>query len=560
MIRSSIRLLSFCAVFTYVPMLFAQTEKQDLASLQKSIAQLVPVPIKTELSTLPISEQQALNKLIKAAHLMDTLFLRQVSANNESLQAELTKRIQTAPKGTDAQALAQAQLDYFLINKGPWCRINHNKPFIPNVGDKKKQGNFYPEDATQEEIETWLKTLSEQDKAQAMSFYTVVKRNPKGQLMVVPYATEYATELKEAATLLEQAAALTQNASLQKFLKTRAQAFLSNDYYSSDLAWMELDSDIEPVIGPYEVYEDEWFNAKAAFEAFITVTDQAETKKLVQFSSYLQDIENHLPIDKKYKNPALGKQAPIRVVNVVYNAGDANRGVQTAAYNLPNQERVIQEKGSKRVMLKNIQEAKYNKTLLPIAKIALPESSQKNISFNAFFSAILMHELMHGLGPHHVYQKQTTVRESLKETYSAIEEAKADISGLFALQYLMDKGVIDKTMAPLFYETFLASTFRTVRFGTSEAHGKGMALQLNFLLQDKSITINKQGQFSINYQRIKKAVEKLTQILMTIQAQGQYQQAKQMLDTMGHVTPAIQQVLDKLTQVPVDIHPEFIIQ
>ncbi len=250
--------------------------------------------------------------------------------------------------------------------------------------------------------------------------------------------------------MLHEAAQLTSQPTLKAYLTSRAAAFLSNDYYASDVAWMELDASIDPTIGPYEVYEDEWFNFKAAFEAFITVRDDAETKKLQTFGSELQGLENALPIDPALRNPTLGALAPIRVVNVVFTAGDANRGVQTAAFNLPNDERVVKEKGSKRVMLKNVQEAKFRLVLEPIAKVALPAPQQENVSFDAFFTHILMHELMHGLGPHNISVggRQTTVRQELKETYSAIEEAKADVSGLWALKQLADAGKIDKEHRP----------------------------------------------------------------------------------------------------------------
>ena len=267
--------------------------------------------------------------------------------------------------------------------------------------------------------------------------------------MSVPYSVEYQGELALAASLLREAAQLTTQPTLKNFLTSRADAFISNDYYASDVAWMELDASIEPTIGPYEVYEDEWFNFKAAFEAFITVRDEAESKKLQVFGAELQGLENALPIDPALRNPKLGALAPIKVVNVVFAAGDGNRGVQTAAFNLPNDERVVKEKGTKRVMLKNVQEAKFRMALTPIAKVALPEAQQKNVSFEAFFTHILMHELMHGLGPHNISVggRQTTVRQELKETYSTIEEAKADVSGLWALKQLADQGKIDKEIA-----------------------------------------------------------------------------------------------------------------
>ncbi|MBI5474259.1 MAG: hypothetical protein HY961_18135, partial [Ignavibacteriae bacterium] len=341
---------------------------------------------------------------------------------------------------------------------------------------------------------------------------------------------------------------------------TRADAFLSNDYYESDVAWMDLDSPIEPTIGPYEVYMDELFNYKAAFEAFITLRNDEETKKLAKFSDQLQEIENNLPIEKKYRNPKLGALAPIRVVDEVVVGGEATKGVQTAAFNLPNDERVTREKGSKRVMLKNVQEAKFRNILVPISKVAIAPAEQNQIAFEPFFTHILAHELMHGLGPHTITVggKQTTVRQAMRELSSAFEEAKADISGLWALQYLIDKGVVEKAFERQMYVTFLASAFRSVRFGLNEAHGKGIALQFNYLTDEGAFVFDAQkGTFGVNFEKIKPAVTKLTAEIMTIQALGSYERAKAMLDTYGVVRPEMQAVLDKLSAIPVDIAPAF---
>jgi hypothetical protein len=307
------------------------------------------------------------------------------------------------------------------------------------------------------------------------------------------------------------------------------------------------------------VYEDEWFNYKAAFEAFITLRDDGETAKLATFGAELQDVENHLPIDPALRNPALGALAPIRVVNVVFAAGDGNRGVQTAAFNLPNDERVIREKGSKRVMLKNVQEAKFRLVLQPIAKVALAPADRGKVSFDAFFTHILMHELMHGLGPHDITLdgRTTTVRQALKDTYSAIEEAKADISGLWSLHYLVDKGKLPAAIADSMYDTFLASAFRSIRFGITEAHGRGIAIQLNYLLDKGAVTVAADGTFAVVPSKVRGAVEGLTREIMTLQAAGDYARAKDMIDTLGVVRPEVQRVLDRLTAVPVDIAPRF---
>ena len=378
-------------------------------------------------------------------------------------------------------------------------------------------------------------------------------------MTIVPYNVEYQPELARAAALLRDAAAAASEPTLKRFLTARAAAFLSNDYYDSDLAWMELKGTIEPTIGAYEVYEDELFNYKAGFESFITVQDEGETAKLQKFAGELQDIENHLPIDPKYRNPKIGGLAPIVVVNEIFAAGDGNRGVQTAAFNLPNDERVVREKGSKRVMLKNIQDAKFAKTLVPISKVVLSPADQANVSFDAFFTHTVVHELMHGLGPHNITVggRPTTVRQELKETYSALEEAKADISGLFAIQHMIDKGVLPKSLETPLYTTYLASCFRAIRFGVNEAHGRGIAMQLNYLLDYGAFLSGGDGTFAVNPGKIKEGVAALTREFMTIQAEGSYAKAREMAARLGVVRPEIKTALDKLTNVPVDIEPEF---
>ena len=528
-----------------------------LAELQKMTARFAPAEIGADVSALPKNEREALARMVDAARIMDALFLRQVWAGNDAMLQELAQQA-ARPVGPRASRTAAARLHYFLINKGPWDRLDHNRAFVPGAPAKPEAANFYPAAAGKAEIQKWLDGLSGATKEAATGFFTTIRRGEKG-FVAVPYSIEYQGELARAAELLREAAQLTSDATLKKFLTARADAFLSNDYYASDVAWMELDAAIEPTIGPYEVYEDEWFNAKAAFEAFITVRDEAESKKLQAFSDHLQELENNLPVDPKYRNPKLGALAPIKVVNVVFAAGDGNRGVQTAAYNLPNDERVVREKGTKRVMLKNMQDAKFRMVLLPISKVALPAADQAKISFDAFFTHILMHELMHGLGPHAigVGGRQTTVRQELKETYSTIEEAKADISGLWALRQLADKKQLDPTVARTMYTTFLASAFRSIRFGVNEAHGRGIAIQVNYLLDAGAFKVRQDGTFTVDSAKIGDAVTALTREILTLQAEGSYAKAKDMLDRLGVVRPEVQKVLDKLVGIPVDIEPKF---
>ena len=522
-----------------------------VSEVQSKSARFAPTDLTADITALPANERQALAHMVRAAQVMDALFLEQVWAGNESMLHTLIK---------DESPLGKARLHEFLINKGPWARLDHNAIFIPGAPEKLPSANFYPEGATKAEVEKWINSLGGAEKAKATGFFTTIRRGPDGRFIAVPYSTEYQGELAIAAQHLRAAAAATAQPTLKAFLESRAAAFSSNDYYDSDVKWMELDATIEPTIGPYEVYEDEWFNYKAAFEAFITVKDRTESDKLQRFAGSLQEIENNLPIDPKYRNPRLGALAPIAVVNTVFSAGDGNRGVQTAAFNLPNDERVIREKGSKRIMLKNNQQAKFDKVLVPISKVALSPADQGNVAFDAFFTHILMHELMHGLGPHDisVAGRTTTVRQELKDTYSTIEEAKADISGLFALQFLVDKGQLDKAFEKTMYTTFLASAFRSLRFGVNEAHGRGQAIQLNYLLDQGAFKVNGDGTFSVDTVKIRDAVNALTREIMTLQAEGSYAKARQMLDTLGVLRPEAKAVLDKLMSVPVDIEPRFV--
>ncbi|HKR59599.1 MAG TPA: hypothetical protein VJS64_07680 [Pyrinomonadaceae bacterium] len=520
--------------------------------LAKKIARFSPTVLTADLSQLSGGDRQALTKIIEAAKLLDPLFLRQVWEGNETLKQKLE---------ADKTAAGRQRLNYFLINDGPWSRLDHNEPFIEGVPrEKPPQANYYPADISKQEFETWVAGLSAADKHKATGFFYLIRRGADGKLMTVPYSQAYADFLVPAAKLLNEAATLATNKTLKDFLTKRAAAFASDDYYESDVAWMDLDSPIEVTIGPYETYEDELFSYKAAFEAYVTLRDQAESAKLVKFSQYLQELEDHLPLEARYRNPKLGAASPIRVVNEIFGSGEGNSGVQTAAFNLPNDERVVAEKGSKRTMLKNVQQAKFQKTLVPISRVVLSRAHQPRLSFESFFTHILAHELMHGLGPHNikVNGEDTTVRKQLKELSSAFEEAKADITGLWALQYLIDKGVVEKQMEHSLYTTFLASAFRSVRFGITEAHGKGTAMQFNYLTDEGAIEFNEAaGTFSINDVKVKEAVRKLTQDILTIQAEGSYDKAKAMLDKYAVIRPPMQRALDRMKDVPTDIEPIF---
>jgi hypothetical protein len=523
----------------------------DEAALEAMAARFAPVDLGADVSGFPASEKAALARLVEASRLIDALFLRQVWAGNEALLLQLLG---------DRSGLGQARLHYFLLNKGPWSRLDHDAAFVPGVPAKPEGANFYPAGATKEEIERWIASLPEDARAAATSYFTTIRRGTGGRFLTVPYGVEYQGELARCAELLREAAAATTQPTLRTFLEKRAKAFLTNDYYESDLAWMELDSSIDPTIGPYETYEDGWFGYKAAFEAFIIVRDEEETRKLARFASELQWLEDRLPVEPSARGRKLGALAPIRVGDVVFSAGDGNRAVQTTAFNLPNDERIVTEKGSKRVMLKNTQEAKFRTVLLPVARVALAPADQGHVSFEAFFTHTLMHELMHGLGPQEitVAGRKTTARLALKDTYGAIEETKADISGLWALQQLVNKGVLDPSFEKTMYTTFLASSFRSIRFGITEAHGRGQALQLNDLLDRGGFRVNPDGTFSVDAAKIEPAVTALTREILTIEAEGRYAEAKALLDRLAVIRPETRRVLDRLKDVPVDIEPRFV--
>lgn len=538
----------------------AQAQAPGLAQLKAMEKKVVSTPLKVDVSGLSEGDRLALVKLIEASRVIDEIFLKQYWAGN----GELAARLQA-----DASPLGKARLRLFQIYKGPWADLDEHRAFVDGVPARKPLGaNYYPEDMTKEEFETWEKALPKAEQEQVRGFFSVIRRDAQGKLTSIPYDREYQEELTRAAALLREAATLTGNESLRTFLQARADAFLSNDYYLSDLAWMDVDAPVDVTIGPYETYADELFGYKAAFEAYVNVRDDKESTRLGELSAHLQEIENNIPVAPEHRNPKLGASAPIRVVNEVLSTGDGAHGVRTAAFNLPNDERVVAQKGSKRVMLKNVQQAKFNNVLLPIADRVLAKPARADVSFDSFFIHILAHELSHGLGRHQITVdgRATTPRAELKDLYGAIEEARADALGLFSVQFLLDNAErlglksVKKTPASerQLYTTFLASSFRTLRFGINEAHGRGMALQLNYLMDRGAVTAKPDGTFGLDIEKFKTAIASLVHDIGTLEATGDRAGTKKMLDELAVLRPEVKKALDKLQGIPTDVYPDFV--
>ncbi len=510
-------------------------------------AQFVEKDLVADVSHLSEGDRAALAHLVAAGRAVDEIFLLQAWAGNPDL-APLVAQIE----GEDAAATK----DYYRIMYGPWDRLTHYEPFLGDSPHPRGAG-YYPEDMTTAEFEAWIEAHPK-DREAMTSLHTVIRR--KGDALVaVPYSEAYADLLEVAAAELRAAAAATDNESLRRFLELRADAFFSGDYFESDMAWMDLDSAIEVVIGPYETYEDQLFGYKAAFETFVCVAQPEESARLQVFKSELPYLERMLPIPDEHKNFDRGSESPIRVVDEVFTAGDTRSGVQTIAFNLPNDERVREAKGSKKVLLKNVMRAKYDAILMPIASRVLPAGGLDLVTFEAFYQFILHHELSHGIGPGQITidDRDTEVRLELKDLYSAFEEAKADVLGVYDIYRLVDKGIMDPAILDSLPWTYTAGMFRTTRFGVAEAHGLGMVLQANYLLENGAVEITEDGRFQPVPGVFDDAFRDLAHELLMIQALGDYDAAVEFVGRYGTVHPAMAGAIQGLTDLPVDIDPSY---
>ena len=547
-----IAILSLVLCMAFVTMCTEQpiVEKAPVDHIKQQLGKMAPVTLTADLSYLPAEEVHVIKLLVKASQIMDEFFMLQVNEQNPDILKSL--KSSTEPD-------AQAYVDFFKMMFGPWDRLDEDRPFI-NSKPKPAGAAFYPEDMTAEEFHNWIANHPE-DQTLFESNFSVIRR--KGEkLYAISYSEYYKDRLTKAADLLKQASKLTSDAALSTFLSSRANAFLSNDYYQSDMDWMDLAGDIEVVIGPYEVYEDKIFGYKAAFESFVCTVDHESSNQQKAIAQYLVEMEKALPIADKHKNFDRGASSPIKVVNLIFSSGDTKAGIQTTAFNLPNDERVREAKGSKKVMLKNVMHAKFDKCWIPIVQTVLDPKDLDRVSFDAYFDHVLMHEVSHGLGPGRIMKNgvETTVNKELKELYSTIEECKADVLGVYNVQFLIDKGVFPKSLENSLYASNLGGMFRSIRFGIDEAHGGGVAIQLNYYLDAGGVTVNDAGQFASNDVKMKKAVKALAAEVLEIEANGDYEGAKAFIEKYREVRPQVQAALDALKNVPIDIRPIYPIE
>ncbi len=526
------------------------------ADVEERLARFTPTDIEADLSALSDEDRRVLALLVEASRHLDPVFLRQVATINPAIERATRPWL-----AAGASAEQRAAREYFELNYGPWDRLEDMEPFL-GVGDlatmeHPEGAGYYPQDVTAEEVEAWIEAHPESEEAMT-STVTLIRRDGDA-LVTVPYSQAFAEYLEPAAGKLRQAAEATSNESLARFLNLRADAFLSDDYYESDMAWMDLDAPVEVTIGPYEVYEDGLFGYKAAFESFVTVDLPEESTALARYKEELPFLERNLPIPDEHKNFDRGTESPIRVVDEVYTAGDARAGVQTLAFNLPNDERVREAKGSKKVLLRNVMRAKYDKILTPIAERVLAAEELPELAFDAYFNFVLHHELSHGLGPGRITVdgEETEVRLELKELYSTLEEAKADVMGVYDILALIDKGEMPRELRATLPATYLAGLFRSVRFGLGEAHGRGVAAQFNYLLDKGALAVDGDGRFRVVDDAFPGAIRELAHDILMLQAEGDYPGTEGFLDRWGRATPELTAAVARLEDVPVDIRPRY---
>ena len=521
----------------------------DRDRLEAMRSQFAIVDMTPDVSFLKTEDARVVNLLNEAGTLMSEIYLRQISEDNPVVRAEIE-----AGDHPDKELL----LDLFDLHFGPWDTLDHDRPFY-GAKEKPAGAAFYPADMTKEEFEAHIAAHPDDSEA-FTSGYTVIRRNDDGGLIAIPYSEYYKEQLEPAANLLRQAAAITTNPSLKKFLSLRADAFLSDDYFESEMAWMDLEGPIEVAIGPYEVYTDGLFGYKTAFEAFVTVKDPEESAALDKYKNYLRDMEGNLPVPPEYKNFRRGFESPIAVVAQVHGGGDNVPGVQTIAFNLPNDERVREAKGAKKVLLNNVMGAKFDRILQPMAEHVLVDEQAAMLLQRYMGAETLFHELSHSLGPGTIEKNgvETTVNAELKELYSATEEGKADVMGAYNILYMMEKDELPIAEKNNFLATYFVGLFRAMRFGINEAHGRGAAFQYAFFKEQGAFSVDEEtGKFELDFAKLEAAISALTAEIVFVQGDGDYDRANAFLNKYAVLDEPAQRVIASLTDIPVDIQPVY---
>jgi len=512
-----------------------KTYEASIADVKQKVDEFKIVKLTTDLSQLTEKEQQMLPFLFEAAKIMDDLFWKQSWGCKEEL---LTN--------TPDENLRK----FMTINYGPWERLNNNQSVVKEIGTKPAGVNFYPQDMTKAEFDAF-------DGEGKDGLYTIVRRNESGSLEVVPYSVAYGEELKEAADLLRKAAAYAEDEGLKKYLELRADAFLSNEYFSSDMAWMSMKNNtIDFVVGPIENYEDALYGYKAAFESFVLIKDKEWSDKLTRFAALLPELQKGLPVEQTYKSEVPGSDSDLGAYEALFYGGDCNGGSKTIAINLPNDPEVQLQKGSRKLQLKNSMRAKFDHILVPISKVLINPEQQKHVKFDAFFENTMFHEVAHGLGIKNTINGKGDVRTSLKDTYSSIEEAKADILGLFMVKQLVEMGELTDHDLMDNYVTFVAGKFRSVRFGAASAHGKANMMRFNYFEEKEAFSYDlEKGYYTVDFDKMTAAMIALSTEILVMQGNGNYEKAQNMLAEMGTIRPALQKDLDRIAKagIPRDI-------
>ncbi len=511
------------------------TSKADSTQIMmaEKVNQFASFRLTTDTSVLTEKEKQMLPLLFEAAGIMDDIFWQEAWGDKNTLLDSL--------KDENMKKFA-------LINYGPWERLNGNKSFVPFIGEKPLGANFYPKDMTKEEFEKW----DAKDKTNA---YSMVRRDSTGKLTVIPYHIFFSKEINNAAVLIKQAAALAEDKGLQKYLTLRAEALLTDDYYASDLAWMDMKSNtIDFIAGPIENYEDELFGYRSSHEAFILIKDKEWSKRLLRYASLLPALQKGLPVDAKYKTETPGSNSDLGAYDAVFYAGDCNAGSKTIAINLPNDEKVQALKGSRRLQLKNSMKAKFDNILLPISGVLTDSAQRSHVKFDAFFANTMFHEVAHGLGIKQTINGKGTVREALKDKYSGIEEEKADILGLYMIGKLKKMGELDADLKDN-YTTFVAGLFRSIRFGASDAHGRANLATFNYFKEQGAFIRNANGTYTVDYDKMESAIETLSALILTLQGNGDYEGVAKFMQEKGVMDAQLKADLESLRQknIPVDI-------